>query len=130
MKLTHKLEAEIKLLYDAFWKSMLNNDLKTFNSLLEENFRQIGTTEGEVFFNKDGVANFYSRRQGTRLGLCLAYNIVKAHDGTLRIEQITNERAKLILTLNKSLNENIFLPIHYHSDTPIGLRPAEQIRHA
>ena len=47
MKMTKKLEEEIRQVYDAFWESLLSVNMRKFNSLLDENFKQIGTTEAE-----------------------------------------------------------------------------------
>jgi SnoaL-like domain len=58
MKVTKKLESEVKQVYHAFWKSLLSVDMKTFNALLDDDFRQIGTTEAEMFFNKKAVAKY------------------------------------------------------------------------
>jgi hypothetical protein len=58
MKLTKKLEAEVKEVYRDFWESLLAVDLKKFNALLDDDFRQIGTTDGEVFFTRQAASEF------------------------------------------------------------------------
>ncbi|MBI5856347.1 MAG: nuclear transport factor 2 family protein [Sphingobacteriales bacterium] len=58
MELTKQLEKEVKEVYEAFWESLLNVDMKRFNSFLADDFKQIGTTEAEVFFNKKEAAKF------------------------------------------------------------------------
>ncbi|HET6767154.1 MAG TPA: nuclear transport factor 2 family protein, partial [Chitinophagaceae bacterium] len=58
MKLTKKLEAEIRKVYEAFWESLLNVNMRKFNSFLSEDFKQIGTTDAEVFFSKKEAAKF------------------------------------------------------------------------
>jgi len=52
MKLTKKLEAEIRKLYETYWNSYINGDLKTYASLLDKEFRFIGSTEAEALLNK------------------------------------------------------------------------------
>ncbi len=52
------MESEIKEIYDAFWKNLFSVNIKEMNILLDDDFRQIGTTEAEVFFNKEEVLNF------------------------------------------------------------------------
>ncbi len=58
MKLTKKLEAEVRKVYESFWESLLNVNMKRFNSFLADDFKQIGTTEAEFFFNKKEAAKF------------------------------------------------------------------------
>ena len=41
MKLTKKLEAEIRNLYEVYWNSYINGDLETYASLLDEEFKFI-----------------------------------------------------------------------------------------
>ena len=38
--------------------------------------------------------------QGTGLGLSLAYDIVKAHDGELKVNSVEGEGSEFIITLN------------------------------
>src|SRR5688572_7402852 len=52
MKLTKKLEAEIRKLYEVYWHSYINADLETYAPLLDEEFRFIGSTEAEPLLNK------------------------------------------------------------------------------
>jgi hypothetical protein len=52
MKLTKKLEAEIMNVYEAFWGGLLNVDIDIYAATLDTAYRLIGTTDGEVFFNK------------------------------------------------------------------------------
>ena len=52
MKLTKKLEAEIRKLYEVYWNSYINGDMETYASLLDEEFKFIGSTEAEPLLNK------------------------------------------------------------------------------
>ena len=58
MKLDKQLENEVRQVYETYWKSLLGVDLKTYSSVLDNNFRLIGTTEAEVFFNKKEAIKF------------------------------------------------------------------------
>ena len=58
MKVTKKIEAEVRKVYEAFWESLLSVNMRRFNSFLDANFRQIGTTEAEFFFSKKEAARF------------------------------------------------------------------------
>jgi signal transduction histidine kinase len=68
MKLTKKLEAEIKQVYDEFWKRLLTVDLKPLNALLDDDFRQIGTTDGEVFFTRQAASKFLKATEDQLVG--------------------------------------------------------------
>jgi hypothetical protein len=58
MKLTKKLEAEIMNVYEAFWGGLLNVDIDIYAATLDTAYRLIGTTDGEVFFNKKEAIKF------------------------------------------------------------------------
>ena len=58
MKLTTKLKAELRSVYDDFWNSLLTANTKKLALLFDDDFRQIGTTEAEVFFNKVSAIKF------------------------------------------------------------------------
>ena len=58
MKLTKKLEAEILKVYNAYWDSYVNGDLKTYASLLDVEFKFIGSTEAEPLLNKKDSLKF------------------------------------------------------------------------
>jgi signal transduction histidine kinase len=52
MRLTQQLKTEILDVYEACWGSLLYVDLEIYSLVLDDNYRMIGTTENEVFFNK------------------------------------------------------------------------------
>jgi len=58
MKLTKKLEAEMMDVYEAFWGGLLNVDIEIYAATLDTEYRLIGTTDGEVFFNKKEAIKF------------------------------------------------------------------------
>jgi ketosteroid isomerase-like protein len=59
MKLTKKLENEIRKVYDTYWDGYMKGDMGAFSVILDEDVKVIGSTEGEVFFNKQEALNFY-----------------------------------------------------------------------
>ncbi|HLG31760.1 MAG TPA: nuclear transport factor 2 family protein, partial [Ignavibacteriaceae bacterium] len=59
MKLTIKQEKEVMQVYNALWDSYLKGDMKAMTSFLDDDFKGIGSTEGEVFFNKKEAMRFY-----------------------------------------------------------------------
>ncbi|MFZ1805721.1 MAG: ATP-binding protein [Cyclobacteriaceae bacterium] len=52
MKLTKKLESEIRKAYLTYWESYFTGDLKTFSSIIDDSYTMIGTSEGEVINGK------------------------------------------------------------------------------
>jgi len=58
MKLTKLLRAEILDVYEAFWGSLFNVDIEIYTRVLDDNYRLIGTTDEEVFFNKKDAIGF------------------------------------------------------------------------
>ncbi|MEP7377894.1 MAG: ATP-binding protein [Chitinophagaceae bacterium] len=59
MKLTKKLQAEIGKVYNAYWEAYLKGDIKTMASCLDDNYKVIGSGEGEVFFNKKEAIKYF-----------------------------------------------------------------------
>ena len=45
--------------YDAWMKSYLNGDVKTYDSFLDDDYRFIGSTNNEEFLNKNDTTNFF-----------------------------------------------------------------------
>ncbi len=92
MKLTKQLETEVRQVYEAFWESLLNVKMKRFNSFLDENFRQIGTTEAEVFFNKKSAAKFLKATEEQVVGN------IELRNRNIKIESLD----KFILIIDQS----------------------------
>ena len=59
MKLTKELEKEVMVVYHAYWNGYLNGDVNAFAAFLADDVKVIGSTEGEVFFNKKDALRFY-----------------------------------------------------------------------
>ncbi len=58
MKLTKKLEAEILKVYNAYWDNYLKGDAQAIPPLLDDNYTQFGSAEGEVFYHKKDALQF------------------------------------------------------------------------
>ena len=58
MKITKQLKAEILDVYEAFWGSLLHADIQLYAAVLDADYRLIGTTEKEIFFNKQEAVHF------------------------------------------------------------------------
>ena len=58
MKLTKKQEAEVMKVYNAYWDGYIKGDVKGMAALLDKNYTQVGSAEGEVFSNKKDAVKF------------------------------------------------------------------------
>ncbi len=58
MKISKKSEKEILEVYNAYWDGYLKGNVKSMASLLDDDYTQIGSAEGEVFFNKKAAVKF------------------------------------------------------------------------
>ncbi|NGP77836.1 SnoaL-like domain-containing protein [Balneolaceae bacterium YR4-1] len=59
MKLTKQQEAEIMPIYEEWWHSYLNGDVKTYDHYLDEDYRFVGSTVAEDFLNKVDTTQFF-----------------------------------------------------------------------
>lgn len=92
-------------LFKTIRKTLLRKGKTTdypFNNIVEILFLKAGIPD-EI---KDKIfQSFFTTKptgQGTGLGLSLAYDIVKAHGGDLRVELNQNEGTNFTITLPKS----------------------------
>jgi signal transduction histidine kinase len=84
MKLSKKLQAAILDVYEAFWGSLFHVDIEVYNEVLDDQYRLIGTTDKEVFFNKKDAASFLKAT-----GEQLAGNIER-RNSDIKIETVGN----------------------------------------
>ncbi|MBC6491533.1 ATP-binding protein [Flavihumibacter stibioxidans] len=61
MKLTKKLESEIKQVMDTYWDSYLKGDLKQWASFLHREYKNIGTTREEIWNNKKEITDYSNK---------------------------------------------------------------------
>ena len=59
MNLSKKDEKELLKVYETWWKSYLNGDIDTYNHYLDDDFRFVGSTEGEEFLNRKDTTAFF-----------------------------------------------------------------------
>ena len=59
MKLTKQQEKEVRQAYKAYWDCYLKGGIKTCSSFPDDDFKVIGSAEGEMFFNKKEAMAFY-----------------------------------------------------------------------
>ena len=58
MKLNKQQETEILLVYNSYWDNYIKGNVEAMQSLLDNDYTQIGSAEGEVFFNKKDAVQF------------------------------------------------------------------------
>ena len=51
MQLSKKQEAELLTVYESWWCSYLTGDVKTYDSLLADDYHFVGSTNGEEYLN-------------------------------------------------------------------------------
>src|SRR6187399_1201010 len=61
MKLTKKLEAEIKRFMNSYWDTYLKGDLKTWGAFLPADYKNIGGTEEEIWNSKKEILDYTKR---------------------------------------------------------------------
>jgi hypothetical protein len=68
MKITKKLEAELKQLIETYWDSYAKGDLQKWSSFLPDNYRNIGTTQEEIWNSKEEIVNYTKAVIGQMVG--------------------------------------------------------------
>jgi len=131
LKLNKQQETEVRKVYEAYFESFLSADLKTYDSVLDDDFRLIGTTEAEVFFNKKEAVNFLEATADQVAGnIELRNRIVKTEpvDGLILITEVADayvliegewafySRTRISSLLQK--NEDGWKFIHQHISMP------------
>ncbi len=68
MVLTKQAEKELLLVYNSWWESYLNGDVPTYDSFLDDDFRFVGSTDGEEFLNRIDSTSFFKATAGQFAG--------------------------------------------------------------
>jgi hypothetical protein len=91
MKVTKKLEAEIKQVMDTYWQSYVQGDLKTWASFLPKDYRNIGTTQEEVWNSKAEIVDYTHAISDQMVGMAEFRNNqvqIIPYERTLRLSEI------------------------------------------
>jgi ketosteroid isomerase-like protein len=131
MKLTKKLESEVKKVYNTYWESYLGGDMETMASVMDEDIKVIGSTDGEVFFNKEEAMKFYSATAGQIAGTAQLRNrdiqieivdvqvlVTERSDLSVMIEGEWSFYAKARISSFLTKKENDWKFIHQHGSMP------------
>ena len=93
MKLTKEEESQLLLTYDTWWKSYLNGDVKTYDSYLDEDFRFVGSTNGEEFLNRRDTTGFFEATADQLAGKAELRNLkrnIETLDGLVLITDLAD----------------------------------------
>ncbi len=69
MKLTKKLETEIRQLMDKFWSTYFEGDLQTWANFLPDHYHNIGTTQEEIWNSKKEILDYTNRVASQMTGM-------------------------------------------------------------
>ncbi|MBC7389661.1 MAG: HAMP domain-containing histidine kinase, partial [Opitutaceae bacterium] len=89
------------------YKPMVTISTKNFNGKIEINISDNGNGIPQNIVDKIFQPFFTTKPtgKGTGLGLSLAYDIVKAHGGELKVETKEGEGSEFIFTLTQTLQQ-------------------------
>ena len=59
MQLSKQQEAELLTVYESWWSSYLTGDVKTYDSLLADDYHFVGSTNGEEYLNRKDTTAFF-----------------------------------------------------------------------
>jgi signal transduction histidine kinase len=69
MKLSKKIESEIKFVMDDYWNSYFKGDLEHWGDYLVDDYRNIGGTEEEIWNSKHEILDYTNRMIGQMQGV-------------------------------------------------------------
>ncbi len=93
MKLTKEEEAQLLAAYDTWWKSYLNGDVKTYDSYLDDDYRFVGSTNGEEFLSRKDTTNFFEATADQLAGKAELRNLkrnIETLDGLVLITDLAD----------------------------------------
>ena len=93
MKITKQQESEVMPVYNTWWKSYLNGDVKTYDYFLDDDYRFVGSTEAEAFLDRKDTTKFFEATADQLAGKSeLRNSILKAEyfDGLIFITELAD----------------------------------------
>ena len=78
MNLSKKEEKELLKVYETWWDSYLNGDIKTYNYYLDDDFRFVGSTDGEEFLNRKDTTAFFEATADQLAGKAKLENVIRS----------------------------------------------------
>ena len=58
MKLTKKIETEIKEFLESYWNTYIKGDFTKWATFITDNYKNIGTTQEEIWNSKDEIIDY------------------------------------------------------------------------
>jgi signal transduction histidine kinase len=80
MNLTDKQELELMQVYNTWWDSYLNGDVETYDSFLDDDFRFVGSTNGEEYLNRKDTTDFFAATADQLAGKADLRNVIRNMD--------------------------------------------------
>ena len=60
MEISKELKAEVMQIYNTWWHSYMNGDVKTYDSFFDDNYRFVGSTDSENFLDRLNTTKFFA----------------------------------------------------------------------
>ncbi|MEZ4793058.1 MAG: nuclear transport factor 2 family protein [Gelidibacter sp.] len=80
MKLTKQDEKDLMHIYNTWWHSYLNGDVKTYDSYLANEYRFIGSTNNEDYLNRKDTTKFFEQTAEQMSGKAELRNLERSID--------------------------------------------------
>jgi signal transduction histidine kinase len=93
MKLSKQQEAEVIPIYNEWWHSYLNGDVKTYEHYLDDDYRFVGSTVAEDFLNKRDTTQFFDETADQLAGKTQKRNsklTTEYYDGVVFITELAD----------------------------------------
>jgi len=74
MELSKELKSEVMQVYDTWWHSYMNGDVKTYDSFLDDNYRFVGSTDAENYLDRLDTTKFFEATAYQLAGKCQLRN--------------------------------------------------------
>ena len=100
MKLSKQEEEDLMQVYNTWWDSYLNGDVKTYDHFLDDDYRFVGSTNNEEFLNRKDTTKFFEATAAQLAGKAILKNAIRNIEYLDRIVLITDLADAYILSDN------------------------------